>query len=482
MSSALASLPKVDRVLDAAPLAASPVARALKRRLVQEAIAELRARIQAGDLTSIPDAEALAVIVRARLDELLAPRPRRVINATGVVLHTNLGRAPLAPAAVQAMAAAAAACDLEIDLVSGRRGSRLAHLRPLLRALLGVDDVLVVNNGAAALLLACTALGGPGGLAIARGQMVEIGDGFRVAAMATAGGARLVEIGSTNRTHLADYRAALDGEAPGESGPATAILWVHLSNFRQEGFVHQAELAELAELARARGVPLIADLGSGSLGVGVPGGEPTIAEYAAAGADLVTFSGDKLLGGPQAGILAGRAALVERCGRHPMARALRPDKTTIAALHATAAAPAAPRPLRRHRRVAEPARRGPPPRPRLARALRPPDHRDHRRRLAPRRHPPRRRPRGPRPLSHPTRRPPPRRRSARRRPDPRGHPPHRPTERRPGRRRRPPRGPPRPRARARARARARVILARRHRERDDRPFKTCPNGHIHAPS
>ncbi len=338
MSSALASLPKVDRVLDAAPLAASPVARALKRRLVQEAIAELRARIQAGDLTSIPDAEALAVIVRARLDELLAPRPRRVINATGVVLHTNLGRAPLAPAAVQAMAAAAAACDLEIDLVSGRRGSRLAHLRPLLRALLGVDDVLVVNNGAAALLLACTALGGPGGLAIARGQMVEIGDGFRVAAMATAGGARLVEIGSTNRTHLADYRAALDGEAPGESGPATAILWVHLSNFRQEGFVHQAELAELAELARARGVPLIADLGSGSLGVGVPGGEPTIADYAAAGADLVTFSGDKLLGGPQAGILAGRAALVERCGRHPMARALRPDKTTIAALHATAAA------------------------------------------------------------------------------------------------------------------------------------------------
>jgi L-seryl-tRNA(Ser) seleniumtransferase len=187
----------------------------------------------------------------------------------------------------------------------------------------------VVNNGGAALLLACTALGLPGGVALSRGQMVEIGDGFRVAEMAAAGGARVLEVGSTNRTHLADYAAALDAGA-------SAILWVHLSNFSQAGFVHQPTLAELAVLAQARGVPLVADLGSGALGR-LSGREPTVQAYLAEGAALVTFSGDKLLGGPQAGLLVGQAALVERCRRHPLARALRLDKTAVAALHATAA-------------------------------------------------------------------------------------------------------------------------------------------------
>ena len=164
---------------------------------------------------------------------------------------------------------------------------------------------------------------------LSRGQMVEIGDGFRVAEMAGAGGVPVVAVGSTNRTHVGDYAAALDAGA-------AAILWVHLSNFSQAGFVAQPELATLAGLARERGVPLLADLGSGSLG-GLPGDEPTVQAYLAAGADLVCFSGDKLLGGPQAGLVAGRGELVARCRRHPLARALRPDKTTIAALHATAA-------------------------------------------------------------------------------------------------------------------------------------------------
>lgn len=333
----LARLPRVDHVLGAAPLVASPVARRIKRALVQAEVARLRERSLAGAAVASPDAAVLAASVRAQLEALLTPRPRRVINATGVLLHTNLGRAPLSAAAIAAMSAAAGCCDLELELPSGRRSSRQRHLVALLELLLGAP-ALVVNNGAAALLLACTALGGPGGVVISRGQMVEIGDGFRIAEMAAAGGTRVWEVGSTNRTHLADYEAALLGQAPGMTAPASALLWVHLSNFRQDGFVHQVALASLAGLAKARGAPLIADLGSGSLGGALGAEEPTIHDYVAAGADLITCSGDKLLGGPQAGLIVGAAALVERCRRHPLARALRPDKTTIAALHATAVA------------------------------------------------------------------------------------------------------------------------------------------------
>ncbi|MEZ4448224.1 MAG: L-seryl-tRNA(Sec) selenium transferase [Nannocystaceae bacterium] len=335
----LAGLPRVDRLLDAPALAALPIRRALKRQLVHTALGELREALLAGRRSVVPGVDEVAEEVARRLDALLRPRPRPVLNATGVVLHTNLGRAPMDGAVVDAITRAAGACDLELDLASGARGSRFAHLRPLLAALLGAEDVHVVGNGAAALLLACTALAGAGGIALSRGQMVEIGDGFRVAAMAAAGGARLVEVGSTNRTHLADYAAALDPDPSDlSSRPASAFLWVHRANFRQEGFVRDVELAELCALARGRGVPVIADLGSGSLGEGVPGDEPTIAAALAAGADVITCSGDKLFGGPQAGLLAGRAATIERLRRHPMARALRPGKLTIAALHATAAA------------------------------------------------------------------------------------------------------------------------------------------------
>jgi len=335
----LSRLPKVDQVLDQPALAGSGWRRAVIKRLVGDALDELRGRVKAGERPELPDAPALAARVLATLEGWNVPRPRPVINATGVLLHTNLGRTPLSIAARQAMVDAAGSCDLEVVLPTGERGSRFTALVPLLRTVLQAEDAHVVNNNAAALLLACTVLGLPGGVVLSLGQMVEIGDGFRVATMAAAGGCAVIGVGSTNRTHPADYAAALEGRAPGHEGrKASAILWAHRSNFEQSGFVSEVELPALAELARAHGVPLIADLGSGSLGGGLPEAEPTVMQYLQHGADLVLCSGDKLMGGPQAGILAGKAELVQRCRRHPMARALRPDKTTLAALHATFAA------------------------------------------------------------------------------------------------------------------------------------------------
>jgi len=332
----LADLPKTDRVLDAPALAGLPLRRELTRRAVQGVLDDLRRDIRAGRRSQVPDASGVAVMARAKLDAWLEPRPRAVINATGVLLHTNVGRAPLDAKAVEAMTSAAGYCDLEVELDSGRRGSRFDHIRPFATALLGAEDVHVVNNNAAGLLLSCTALGQPGGVVVAQGQMVEIGDGFRVATMAAAGGCRVWPVGSANRTHLSDYEAALSGTLPGMEGQGvSSLLWVHLSNCRKEGFVHEVGLSELAELAKRRGVPLIADLGSGSLGAPLPGDEPSIQGYLDLGADLVLASGDKLLGGPQAGLIAGAAELVQRCRKHPMARALRPDKTALAALHAT---------------------------------------------------------------------------------------------------------------------------------------------------
>ena len=329
-------LPRVDLVLAVQALAKHPASHAIKKRAVQQALASRRAALRgrdgSGDMSGeTVDAEAVARAVAAGLTGLLEPRPRRLLNCTGVLLHTNLGRAPLGGEAVAAMVAAAGSCELEFEVEAGRRGSRMTWLRPLLRLLLAADDedVHVVNNGAAALLLACAGLGQPGGVVLSRGQMVEIGDGFRVAEMAAASGVRVHEVGSTNRTHLRDYAVALDAGA-------SAILWVHLSNFVQAGFVGQPGLEELRKLADERGVPLIADLGSGS--VDGLSREPGVQDYLKAGAGVVTFSGDKLLGGPQTGLLVGRGALLERCRRHPLARALRPDKTAIAALHATAAA------------------------------------------------------------------------------------------------------------------------------------------------
>ncbi|MFO7562451.1 MAG: L-seryl-tRNA(Sec) selenium transferase [Enhygromyxa sp.] len=340
----LRKLPKVDRVLEHPALVELGLRRGVVRRLVVEALDAERERTfaaaQAGAELHPPlaDLEQIAARVRARLDEWLTPHPLPVLNATGVVLHTNLGRAPLSAEASAAALAAAGSCDLELDLDTGKRGSRLAHLRPLLAALFEAEDALVVNNGAAALLLACSALAAPGGVALSRGQHVEIGDGFRVAEMAAAGGVPVIPIGSTNRTHLRDYEAALER--------ASALLWVHRSNFEQRGFVTEVELAALGQLASERGVPLIADLGSGLIDAELAPGEPSVSSYLEQGATIVGFSGDKLLGGPQAGLLAGSAEAVARCRRHPLARALRCGKLALAGLHATALAhlrPGAPK-------------------------------------------------------------------------------------------------------------------------------------------
>lgn len=344
--SAFARLPKVDAVLEAPRLRSLGVRRELKRRVVQDAVQNLRDQLHAaaradtnnaGEV-AIPSPVELADTVARQLEQWTTPRPKRVLNATGVILHTNLGRTPLSAATLAAMTAAGGYCDLEVGLADGQRGSRFVWLRPFIAALMGTQDAHVVNNNAGALLLACTALGGTGGVVLSRGQMVEIGGSFRVATMAAAGGCRVVAVGSTNRTHPKDYEEALQGVGPDSDGrPATAVLWAHQSNFSQQGFVREVPLPELAQIAKRFDVPFIVDLGSGSLGTGLPTTEPTITEYLEQGADLVLASGDKLLGGPQAGIIAGRADFVQRCRTHPMARALRLDKTTLAGLHATLA-------------------------------------------------------------------------------------------------------------------------------------------------
>ena len=274
----------------------------------------------------------MAVVDRA--EARLRPSLRAVLNATGVVLHTNLGRAPLADAALDAVRRVAAGfSNLEYDLEAGGRGSRHAHCVALLAELTGAEDALVVNNCAAALVLALAALAAGREAIVSRGELVEIGGSFRVPDIMATGGARLREVGTTNRTHLADYARAL--------GPETgAIVKVHRSNFALTGFVAEANVAELAPLAAGADVPLVHDFGSGLLGalddVGL-GGEPTARDLVRDGASLVLMSGDKLLGGPQAGLVVGRRALVARLRTHPLARALRVDKLTLAALEATLA-------------------------------------------------------------------------------------------------------------------------------------------------
>ena len=292
----------------------------------RQELEEQRSRILAGR-NSETDFDRLVKAATRRGAELAAGTLRPVINATGVILHTNLGRAPLAPPAVQAAARIGAGySNLELDLDTGERGSRQAHLEPLLRELTGADAALAVNNNAAAVLLALAALAGGREVVIGRGQLVEIGGSFRIPEILAQSGARLVEVGTTNRTRASDYAAAL--------GPDTAaIMRVHQSNFRTVGFAEEATLNELVEVARGRGVAVIDDLGSGALEP--VGDEPTVRASVAAGADLVCWSADKLLGGPQTGILAGAGAAVERCRSHPIARAVRLDKLQVAALEAT---------------------------------------------------------------------------------------------------------------------------------------------------
>lgn len=283
-----------------------------------------------GDAPSSPD--EWGARIRGHLERARRGALQPVINATGVVLHTNLGRAPLATAAVDAIAAAASGyTNLEYDIDRGARGSRHHHCVSLLRELTGAEEAMVVTNCAGALVLSLNELAAERGAVISRGELIEIGGSFRVPDIMTKSGATLVEVGTTNRTHLDDYRRAV-GDSTG------AIVKVHRSNFTVAGFIAEASTRELAGLARESGVPLIQDLGSGlmiSLESHGLGGEPTVREMVASGASLVLFSGDKLLGGPQAGIIVGSGALIDRLRRNPFARAMRVDKLTIAALQAT---------------------------------------------------------------------------------------------------------------------------------------------------
>jgi L-seryl-tRNA(Ser) seleniumtransferase len=258
-----------------------------------------------------------------------------VVNATGVLLHTNLGRAPMSARAIQAVAAVAGNySNLELDLDTGRRGDRFAHVEPMLALCVGAQSALVVNNNAAAVLLVCAALARGREVVVSRGELIEIGGEFRIPDVLSESGATLVEVGTTNRTHLRDYERAI--------GEATAfLLKVHPSNYRVVGFTAAPAVAELAALAHSRALPLVLDAGSGLLGRAAGaafGGEPVVAVELDAGADLVCFSGDKLLGGPQAGVICGRADLVRLLRRHPLLRAVRPDKMTLAALGETVAA------------------------------------------------------------------------------------------------------------------------------------------------
>jgi len=285
-------------------------------------VARAREEIQTG-----ADPGDLAARLRDELIAVRTPSLRRVLNATGVIVHTNLGRAPLAEEALaRVVETARGYSNLELDLRDGARGSRQDHMAAILRRLTGAEAALVVNNNAAAVLLALAALAEGREVVVSRGELIEIGDGFRIPDVLARSGARLVEVGTTNRTRAADYERAV--------GPETALLLrVHQSNFRIVGFAELPRLTELAAVAARHGLPLVDDLGSGALGE--IGDEPTAKESLAAGADLVCFSGDKLLGGPQAGIVAGRAELVEKLRRHPLQRALRVDKLTLAALEGT---------------------------------------------------------------------------------------------------------------------------------------------------
>ena len=275
---------------------------------------------------------ALVTRIVDHLHRQLQPNLRPVINATGVIIHTNLGRALLSKSALETMRTTAGAYNtLEFDLETGKRGSRLAHAGQILRELTGAEDALVVNNNASALIMILSSLAKDREVIISRGQLVEIGGGFRIPAIMKESGAQLVEVGTTNRTRIEDYAAALNENT-------AMLLRVHASNFRQVGFVEQPPLHELTELAHAHGLLAVDDLGSGTLIDTTSFGldhEPTIQESIAADFDLLCFSGDKLLGGPQAGIIIGKAKIVEQLKRHPLARALRVDKLTYAALIAT---------------------------------------------------------------------------------------------------------------------------------------------------
>ena len=331
MTDSRRALPSVGALLERAPVRAllDTAPRTLLVDAVRATVAEARE-----SATAPRDDDAWAAAIAARLAELSRTSLRRVVNATGIVLHTNLGRAPLARVAIEAIASIAGGySNLELDLERGVRGSRYVHCASLLRELTGAEDALVVNNCAAALVLALNTLAEGREALLSRGELVEIGGSFRVHEIMAKSGARLREVGATNRTHLADYERAI--------GPDTGVvLKVHRSNFALHGFVAEATVRDLAPLAASRGLPILHDLGSGLLvpldDIGLRG-EPTAREALEAGATIVVMSGDKLLGGPQAGLIVGEARALEAMRRNPFARSYRVDKLTLAALEATLA-------------------------------------------------------------------------------------------------------------------------------------------------
>jgi len=335
----LRDLPSVDELARGSD---DPLAVEAARVVLARAREEIQAGAEPGDLVEL---------VREELGTARAARLRRALNATGVIVHTNLGRAPLAEAALERVREVGRGySNLEYDLDSGTRGSRQDHVAAALRRLTGAEAALVVNNNAAAVLLALAALAEGREVLVSRGELIEIGDGFRIPDVLARSGARLVEVGTTNRTRAADYERAI--------GPETAVLLrVHQSNFRLVGFTELPSIGELAAVARRHELPLVDDLGSGALAPIED--EPPVRGSLEAGADLVCFSGDKLLGGPQAGIVVGTAELVERLRRHPLQRAVRADKLTLAALEGTLTLYIDPDRARREvpvlRMVAEPA-------------------------------------------------------------------------------------------------------------------------------
>ena len=330
MDSRYRDLPSVDRLATRVLTIDPDIPRSLAMDGAREILNATRGRLATESVDV--DLDALARDVREQIRQRVTPSLRPLINATGVVLHTNLGRAPVSDTTAKAMADTASSySNLEFDLDSGQRGSRSSHARDLLRELTGAEDALVVNNNAGALLLAVTALAHGRDVIVSRGQAVEIGGGFRIPDVTLQSGAHLIEVGTTNRTYLADYQGAIT--------PATALLLrVHPSNFRILGFVNAVGIVELAALGINAGVGVLDDVGSGALIDPTPFGlrdEPLVQESVRAGASVVCFSGDKLLGGPQGGLLVGTSSAIIAMRRHPLARAFRIDKASLAGLEAT---------------------------------------------------------------------------------------------------------------------------------------------------
>jgi len=334
MTTTLRDLPPVDQILQtetAAELIAR-YGRPLTLKAIRATLDKIRAQFNSGEITNLPLRDLILAQADALLTEWTTPTLCGVINATGVILHTNLGRAPLSAATIHAMDAVARGYStLEYDLEKGVRGSRLIHAESILQRLTGAESAVVVNNNASAVMLTLSALANKKRVVISRAQLVEIGGGFRVPDVMKQSGAKLVEVGTTNKTHLRDYEEALKESA-------ALVMRAHPSNFKIIGFTEEPELKDIADVAHRAGAYVLDDLGSGAFLDTAKYGfahEPTVYESLAAGVDVVCFSGDKLLGGPQAGIIVGKKILLDKIKKHPLARAVRSDKTTLAGVTAT---------------------------------------------------------------------------------------------------------------------------------------------------